>query len=205
MPANLWHNLVTSAGWLRSVGSIKLYVSFAEHCLFKRALLQEGPIILSILLTKATLCVHIHIYTYANTYTRMRTYMQADTLSLTHTLLSHTHTNTYRLANSWCNLQASSTEKHTLLCALNAQTHTHIHVRGLMVQPSGELYGETCKHTCTLTHTRTHTHRSVDSWRNLRANSMEKGFWRCVQHSPVRTFKEATIGCSAKCQLGMWS
>jgi len=41
-------------GWLRSVGSIKLHVSFAEYLLFYRALLQKRPIILSILLTKAT-------------------------------------------------------------------------------------------------------------------------------------------------------
>ena len=41
-------------GWLRSVGSIKSEVSFAEYCLFCRALLQKRPIILSILLTKAT-------------------------------------------------------------------------------------------------------------------------------------------------------
>ena len=43
-----------SMGWLRSVGSIKLQVSFAEYRLFYRALLQKIPIILSILLTKAT-------------------------------------------------------------------------------------------------------------------------------------------------------
>jgi len=41
-------------GWLRSVGSIKLYISFAEYRLFYRSLLQKRPIILSILLTKAT-------------------------------------------------------------------------------------------------------------------------------------------------------
>jgi len=41
-------------GWLRSVGSIKLWVSFAEYCLFYRALLQNRPMILSILLTNAT-------------------------------------------------------------------------------------------------------------------------------------------------------
>ena len=40
--------------WLRSVGSIKLQVSFAEYRLFYRSLLQQRPIILSILLTKAT-------------------------------------------------------------------------------------------------------------------------------------------------------
>ena len=41
-------------GWLRLVGSIKLYVSFAERDVCYRALLQKRPIILSILLTKAT-------------------------------------------------------------------------------------------------------------------------------------------------------
>ena len=42
-------------GWLRSVGSIKLRVSFTEYCLFYRALLRKRPVIQSILLTKATL------------------------------------------------------------------------------------------------------------------------------------------------------
>ena len=53
-------------GCLRSVGSNKLQVSFAEHRLFNRALLQKRPIILSILLSKATpqsiflyVCVYI--------------------------------------------------------------------------------------------------------------------------------------------------
>jgi len=41
-------------GWLRSVGPIKLYISFAGHHLFYRALLQKRPIILSILKTVAT-------------------------------------------------------------------------------------------------------------------------------------------------------
>jgi len=40
----------TSRRWQRLAGSlIKLYVSFAEYCLFDRALLQKRPIILSIL------------------------------------------------------------------------------------------------------------------------------------------------------------
>jgi len=45
---------VLNMGWLRSVGSIRLWVSFAEYRLFYRALLQKRPIILSILLTEAT-------------------------------------------------------------------------------------------------------------------------------------------------------
>jgi len=78
---------VCGMGWLRCVGSIKLYVSFAEYSLFYRALLQKRPIILSILLTVATpylltsssilrssscvyVCewVHIHIYLNASIY-----------------------------------------------------------------------------------------------------------------------------------------
>jgi len=46
--------LMCIMGWLRSVGSIKLYVIFAEYRLVYRALLQKRPIIQSILLTKAT-------------------------------------------------------------------------------------------------------------------------------------------------------
>ena len=48
-------------GWLRSVGSIKLQVAFAEYRLFCRALLQKRPIILSILPTEATQYIHIYM------------------------------------------------------------------------------------------------------------------------------------------------
>jgi len=41
-------------GWLRLVGSLKLYVSFAEYSLFYRALLQKRPIILRSLLIAGT-------------------------------------------------------------------------------------------------------------------------------------------------------
>jgi len=41
-------------GWLRLVGSIKLYVSFAEYGLFYRALLQKRPMFLRSLLVVAT-------------------------------------------------------------------------------------------------------------------------------------------------------
>ena len=40
-------------GWLHLVGSIELYASFAEYRLFYRALLQKGPMFLSIILIKA--------------------------------------------------------------------------------------------------------------------------------------------------------
>ena len=64
------HERYADTGWGRSIGclklqvifrkratnyrTIKLYVSFAEYCLFYMALLQKRPIILLILLTKAT-------------------------------------------------------------------------------------------------------------------------------------------------------
>ena len=47
-----------SMGWLWSVGSIQLQVTFAEYRLFYRALLQKRPIISSILLNKTTPYTH---------------------------------------------------------------------------------------------------------------------------------------------------
>jgi len=41
-------------GWLRSVGSLELHISFAECCLFYRALLQKRLVILRSLLIEAT-------------------------------------------------------------------------------------------------------------------------------------------------------
>jgi len=46
--------LLHHMGWLRLVGSLKLQVSFAEHHLFDRALLQKRPVILRSLLIVAT-------------------------------------------------------------------------------------------------------------------------------------------------------
>jgi len=42
-------------GWLRLVAYIKFEVSFAKYSLVYRSLLQKRPVILSILLTEATL------------------------------------------------------------------------------------------------------------------------------------------------------
>jgi len=47
------HN-INDMGWLRSEGSIKIQVSFAEYRLFYKALLPKRPIIFSSLLTEAT-------------------------------------------------------------------------------------------------------------------------------------------------------
>ena len=72
-------------GWLRSVGSTKLQVSFAEYRLFYRALLRKRPIILSILLTKAT-----------PPYTQRHPVAPNHTFSHTHEL----HTHACKLARS---------------------------------------------------------------------------------------------------------
>ena len=48
-------------GWLRSVGSMKLQVSFAEYRLFYSALLQKRPVILRSLLNRSHPISHCHI------------------------------------------------------------------------------------------------------------------------------------------------
>jgi len=52
-------------GWLRLVGSIKLYVSFAKEPYKRDDILQKRPIILLILLTVATPYVHLCNFTLA--------------------------------------------------------------------------------------------------------------------------------------------
>jgi len=59
----------THMGWLRSVGSIKLQVSFEEYRLLYRALLQKRPIIISILLTEVTPCHDAHVSSYTVPHT----------------------------------------------------------------------------------------------------------------------------------------
>ena len=51
-------------GWLRLVGSLQIYVSFAEYRLFSRVLWQKRPMILRSLLIVATLYVYIMTYVY---------------------------------------------------------------------------------------------------------------------------------------------
>jgi len=51
---DIWNPSFIHMGWRRFVGSLKLYVSFAEYSLFCRALLQKKPIILRSLLIVAT-------------------------------------------------------------------------------------------------------------------------------------------------------
>jgi len=53
VPAH-WYAFCAAMGWLRLVGSIKLYVSYAQYSRFYKALLQRRPIILRSLLIAAT-------------------------------------------------------------------------------------------------------------------------------------------------------
>ena len=53
-PTHMFLYIVSTMGWLRLVGSLKLQVSFAEYSLFYRALLQKRPETSRSLLMKAT-------------------------------------------------------------------------------------------------------------------------------------------------------
>jgi len=53
-PTNRSHLICIAMGWLQLVGSLKLWVSFAEYRLFYRALLQKRPVMLRSLLIVAT-------------------------------------------------------------------------------------------------------------------------------------------------------
>ena len=73
----MWHMMhftrisyaISLMGWLRLVGSIKLYVSFAEFSLFYRALWQKKPMIWSILRTVATpYAMYLMLYRMAKTH-----------------------------------------------------------------------------------------------------------------------------------------
>jgi len=103
-------------GWLRLVGSIRLQVSFAEHSLFYRALLQKRLIILSMLLTEAI----PYTCTYTYTYTYIRTSLSHEQVVFVYLLPRptpahtptplpvHTHTITFCvIAGSFAGIQGS--------------------------------------------------------------------------------------------------
>ena len=97
--------------WLRLVGSLKLYVSFAEYRLFYRALLQKRPIILRSLLIVAT-PYHVYAWVVSRLWTS----------NVTHQWGGHTHERVMTEANHWargttphCNtLQHTATRCNTL-------------------------------------------------------------------------------------------
>ena len=106
-------------GWLRLVGSLKVYVSVAEYRLFYRALSQKRPIILRSLLIVATPYTDIE-----GVETRAHEHVHKRTHSLAHT---HTHTYTHHLSHTHAHAHAHTntltrTNTHAITC-----THTHTH------------------------------------------------------------------------------
>jgi len=90
-------------GWLRLVGSLKSYVSFAEYRLFDRALLQKRPIILRSLLIVATPYYTLHPYSnhiYSHTWRKtdvfshiqFRLYIPTNWFYTSYTILYYTST-----------------------------------------------------------------------------------------------------------------
>ena len=67
-------------GWLRLVGSLKSYVSFAEYRLFDRALLQKSPILLRFLATPYQAPCLIHICSYIYWYIYMYAWQNSSLL-----------------------------------------------------------------------------------------------------------------------------
>jgi len=57
---------LAGVGWLQSVGSMILQVSFAKESYKREYILQKGPIVLSILLTEATPFHHTATVTWHN-------------------------------------------------------------------------------------------------------------------------------------------
>ena len=90
---SLWRHTWLDIIWARKVvGSIKLYVSFAEYHLSYRGHLQKRPIILSILLTETTpylvatwpIAISIYIYLSTSIYLHLSIYIYPSTYIYLH-------------------------------------------------------------------------------------------------------------------------
>ena len=168
-----WHCSPLNTGWLPSVCSFKLYVSFAEYSHFNMALLQKRPIISRSLLIEATPYRSVHF-----AHTRKHTHAHSHTHTHTHTHVptrSHTRTHTYTYTHTHTHIHwHTNTHTHTGLANLvfdklismvkeeHTHTHTHIHV-----------------HKHTHTHTRTHKHTHIHRTGQL-------GIWQTDQYGQGR-------------------
>ena len=152
-------------GWLRLVGSFKLYVSVAEYHLFCRALLQKRPIILRSLIIEATPLSHTHSLTISLSHPHPYTHTHRLSLSLSHT---HTHTCTHRL------LKISSFSRDMVPLCITQHIHTHTHSLSLSHTHTHTL-SLSIFHTYSLsfsrTHTHTHTHRLFENFHRRRGAS----------------------------------
>ena len=120
-PAFSFREILHIMGWLRLVGSLRLYVSSAEYGLFYRALLQKWPVIIRSLLIVATsyllcwhwvrVCVRVRVYVIQADIYFAGIDAKAATISIMHRwhihvrtykhiMRAHTHTCTHIFAHS---------------------------------------------------------------------------------------------------------
>jgi len=151
----------THMGWLRLVGSSKLYVSLAEYSLFYRALFQKRPILLGSLLIVATtyLCHRLFISAFAPQHA-----------SIHWKTLQHPATpcNTLQHPATPCNtLQHTAAQCSTLKARVRdgiermwVQKAYHIYIFAVTLQDTAatpcNTLQETARHCKTLQHTATH-------------------------------------------------
>jgi len=169
-------------GWLRSIGSIKLKVPFAEYCLCCRAFLQKRHIILSILLTKATPYWAIrvahcktlqHTWNHCNTIDCRRCKWPTPNLTTHCNTLQHTATrcNALQLTATHCNTIDSRrckwpTPNFTTHC--NTLQHTATRCNTLQLTATRLILGDangrhqTSRHTATYCNTLQHTTTHYD-------------------------------------------
>ena len=129
--------------WLRYVGSLKSYVSFAQYRLFYRALLQKRPIILRSPLSVATPYCVTQCATHCNTAT------QANTASASYGAAffgGAVKDLFYEPAQVDRTLQHTATRCNTL-------QHTHMHCN---TRQHTAIHGNTRQHNATPCNTRKH-------------------------------------------------
>jgi len=131
-------------GWLRLVGSLKLYVSFAIEPYKRDYILQKRPMILRSLLIVATpyhleipshiyryiLYIHTrtHIYAHIYTYTQVYTYTYIHTQHKRIYIYVHKHTNARKHAQTHhCISKKKSISSHLAIQHVIIRVVHHIH------------------------------------------------------------------------------
>jgi len=135
-------------GWLRLVGSLKLYVSFAKEPYKRDYILQKRPRILRSLLIEATPHTHTYILAFALAFAPAKGEVMDELSALIAVLgLSHTHTHTTDVHRD------RHTDTHTHTRTQRTQTHRHAH---RLIHRNADT------HDTTRMHTHTHTEKETD-------------------------------------------
>ena len=124
-------------GWLRSVGSIKWQVSFEEYRLFHGALLQKRPIILSILLTKAT-PYQVMSHVWRSHVTHMNESCRTYEWVVSHILMSHVAqmNSLQQSAQVWSYITHMGGSRHTYEWIMSHIWMSHVtHINDLEQSP----------------------------------------------------------------------